>query len=254
MDNGYVKTDIAEGIATVTFHHPKSNSLPGTILRAMAQAIEDAGKDPEVRVIVLRSEGGKAFCAGASFDELLAIDDADTGREFFSGFALVINAIRKAPVFVIGRVHSKAVGGGVGLAAACDITYAHESASARLSELAIGIGPFVVGPAVERKVGHGPFTLMSTTPATWRSAAWCQLHGLYAEVFGLHAELDNAVLGHARELAGYSRDAMTELKRVAWLGTELWDELLAERAVVSGRLVLSDFTSQAIAAFKEARK
>ncbi|MCB0778667.1 MAG: enoyl-CoA hydratase/isomerase family protein, partial [Flavobacteriales bacterium] len=133
MDNGYVKTDIAEGIATVTFHHPKSNSLPGTILRAMAQAIEDAGKDPEVRVIVLRSEGGKAFCAGASFDELLAIDDADTGREFFSGFALVINAIRKAPVFVIGRVHSKAVGGGVGLAAACDITYAHESASARLS-------------------------------------------------------------------------------------------------------------------------
>ncbi len=254
MDNGYVKTDIAEGIATVTFHHPKSNSLPGTILRAMAQAIEDAGKDPDVRVIVLRSEGGKAFCAGASFDELLAIDDADTGREFFSGFALVINAIRKAPVFVIGRVHSKAVGGGVGLAAACDITYAHESASARLSELAIGIGPFVVGPAVERKVGHGPFTLMSTTPATWRSASWCQLHGLYAEVFGLHAELDNAVLGHARELAGYSRDAMTELKRVAWLGTELWDELLAERAVVSGRLVLSDFTNQAIAAFKEARK
>ena len=254
MDNGYVKTDMAEGIATVTFHHPKSNSLPGTILRAMAQAIEDAGNDPEVRVIVLRSEGGKAFCAGASFDELLAIDNADTGREFFSGFALVINAIRKAPVFVIGRVHSKAVGGGVGLAAACDITYAHESASARLSELAIGIGPFVVGPAVERKVGNGLFTLMSTTPTTWRNADWCRHHGLYAEVFGLLAELDNAVEAHASELAGYSREAMAELKRVAWLGTDHWDQLLAERAEVSGRLVLSDFTSKAIARFKEVRK
>ena len=171
MSDGSVKSEVANGIATVTFQHPKSNSLPGHVLRSMAKAIEDAGKDQDVRVIILRSEGDKAFCAGASFDELVAIDSKEKGLDFFSGFAQVINAIRKAPVFVIGRIHSHTVGGGVGLACAVDIAYAHESASARLSELAIGIGPFVVGPAVERKTGAGTFGLLSATPAVRRTAA-----------------------------------------------------------------------------------
>ncbi|MBL7981881.1 MAG: enoyl-CoA hydratase/isomerase family protein [Flavobacteriales bacterium] len=251
-ENGYVRTDLNEGIATVTFHHPKSNSLPGHVLRGMAQAITDAGNDPSVRVIILRSDGDKAFCAGASFDELVSIDSAERGLEFFSGFALVINAIRKAPVFVIGRIHSHTVGGGVGLACAVDIAYAHESASARLSELAIGIGPFVVGPAVERKVGTGLFGLLSSTPAARRSSAWCEAHGMYAEVFATTEALDARIAAHARELAAYSPEAMAELKRVMWRGTEDWDTLLAERAAISGRLVLSEFTRNAIAAFKEA--
>lgn len=174
MIDGYVKTSTEGGIATVTFHHPKSNSLPSHILRGIADAITSAGKDAATRVIILRSDGDKAFCAGASFDELVAIDDAESGLAFFSGFAHVINAIRTAPVFVIGRIHSHCVGGGVGLASAVDIAYAHEGASARLSELAIGIGPFVVGPAVERKVGSAAFGLLSATPATRRSAAWCE--------------------------------------------------------------------------------
>jgi methylglutaconyl-CoA hydratase len=169
MSDGYVKTSVQGGVATITFHHPKSNSLPGHVLRGMAAAIENAGSEKSTRVIILRSDGDKAFCAGASFDELVAIDSVERGLEFFSGFALVINAIRKAPVFVIGRIHSHTVGGGVGLACAVDIAYAHESASVRLSELAIGIGPFVVGPAVERKVGAGTFGLLSASPATRRS-------------------------------------------------------------------------------------
>jgi methylglutaconyl-CoA hydratase len=252
MDNGYARTTLSEGIATVTFHHPKSNSLPGQVLRSMAQAIEAAGKDPSVRVIILRSDGDKAFCAGASFDELVAIDSEAHGLAFFSGFALVINAIRKAPVLVIGRIHSHAVGGGVGLACAVDIAYAHESASARLSELAIGIGPFVVGPAVERKVGTGQFGLLSATPAKRRSAAWCETNGMYAEVFPTVEALDACIDAHARELSAYSPEAMAELKKVMWRGTEDWDELLIERAKISGRLVLSDFTRNAIAAFKDA--
>lgn len=250
MSDGYVESGIDGGIATITFHHPKSNSLPGHVLRSMAKAIEEAGANNDVRVIVLRSEGDKAFCAGASFDELVAIDNAAKGMEFFSGFAMVINAIRKAPVMVIGRVHSHCVGGGVGLACAVDIAYAHESASARLSELAIGIGPFVVGPAVERKVGASTFGLLSATPATRRSAAWCEARGMYAEVFSSVEAMDNAVHALSNELARYSSEAMAELKKVIWSGTEHWDTLLPERAAISGRLVLSEHTRSAIARFK----
>jgi methylglutaconyl-CoA hydratase len=251
MTDGYVKREVDNGIATVTFHHPKSNSLPGHILRGMAEAIEKAGQDATVRVIVLRSDGDKAFCAGASFDELTAIEDHARGLEFFSGFALVINAIRKAPVFVIGRIHAHCVGGGVGLAAAVDIALAHEEATVRLSELAIGIGPFVVGPAVERKVGTGVFGLMSATPAARRDAHWCERHGLYSELFPSTGTLDLRLNELTAELAAYSPEAMRELKRVIWRGTEDWDELLAERAAISGRLVLSTFTRNAIAHFKE---
>lgn len=251
MSDGHVNTSVANGIASVTFHHPKSNSLPGHILRSMAEAIEQAGKDPQVRVIVLRSDGDKAFCAGASFDELVAIADESRGSEFFSGFALVINAMRKAPKFVIGRIHAHCVGGGVGLAAAVDIALAHEEATARLSELAIGIGPFVVGPAVERKVGGSAFGLMSATPATRRDAHWCERHGLYNELFPSTGTLDIRLNELSAELAGYSPEAMAELKRIMWRGTEDWDQLLTERAGISGRLVLSDFTRSAIARFKE---
>jgi methylglutaconyl-CoA hydratase len=253
-NDGFVRKEIKEGIATVTFHHPKSNSLPGHILQGMADAITACGSVPGTRVIVLRSEGEKAFCAGASFDELLAIDNEEKGREFFSGFARVINAIRKVPVFVIGRIHSHAVGGGVGLACAVDIAYAHEGVTVRLSELAIGIGPFVVGPAVERKVGPGTFALLTSTPATKRNAVWCERHGIFAEVLPIMEALDQRIDAHARELAGYSPEAMAELKKIMWRGTEDWDHLLVERAAMSGRLVLSKFTVNAISKFKAAVK
>ena len=250
MNDGYVRHTIAEGVATVTFHHPKSNSLPGHILRSMAEAIEACGHDPSVRVIVLKSEGDKAFCAGASFDELVAIDSPEQGLAFFSGFALVINAIRKAPVMVIGRIHAHTVGGGVGLACAVDVAYAHQDASARLSELAVGIGPFVVGPAVERKVGTGAFGLLSITPAMRRDAQWCLAHGMFAEIFPTTEALEARVEAHAKELASYSAEAMADLKKVMWRGTEDWDQLLLERAAISGRLVLSEHTRAAIAKFK----
>ncbi|MBP8823179.1 MAG: enoyl-CoA hydratase/isomerase family protein [Flavobacteriales bacterium] len=250
MEEGYVKTGMDNGIATVTFHHPKSNSLPGTVLRALAEQITNAGATAGVRVIVLRSDGDKAFCAGASFDELAAIGTEAEGLDFFNGFALVINAVRTVPCLVLGRVQAKAVGGGVGLAAAVDVCYAHEHAALRLSELAIGIGPFVVGPAVERKVGTSAFALMSSTPAAWRTAQWAEQRGLYAACFPTMAELDAAVDGHARELAAYSPEAMADLKQVLWRGTGDWATLLPERAAISGRLVLSAFTRGAIADFK----
>ncbi len=246
----FVKTELNKGIATVTFFHPQSNSLPGTILRKLADEITAAGNDPQAKVIILKSEGEKAFCAGASFDELISIKTFEEGKKFFSGFALVINAIRKAPKFVIGRVHGKAVGGGVGLASPADDTFAVKDAACRLSELALGIGPFVVGPAVERKVGAGAFTALTINPTEWKSAEWAREKGLYAELFPSTEEMDKAVRVLADKLAQSSPEAMALLKKVMWEGTENWDTLLIERAEMSGKLVLSDFTRNYIEKFK----
>lgn len=251
MSEGKVGTIIADGIATVSFFHPQSNSLPGTLLMSLAAEIERVGKDANAKVVVLKSEGEKAFCAGASFDELIAIKDFETGKKFFSGFAAVINAMRKAPKFVIGRVQGKAVGGGVGLAAAADYTFATEASLAKLSELNVGIGPFVVGPAVERKIGTSAFAQMSINAGEWMSAQWAREKGLYAETFPTIEAMDKAVADFAGKLAKSSPEAMAQLKKVFWEGTENWDKLLIERAEMSGNLVLSDFTKKFIEDFKK---
>lgn len=250
MDNGSVKSSIENGIGTVTFFHPQSNSLPGDLLRALAAEITKVGEDPAAKVMVLKSEGEKAFCAGASFDELIAINDIETGKKFFSGFAGVINAMRKAPKFVIARVHGKAVGGGVGLASAADYTLAVDTAAIKLSELAVGIGPFVVGPAVERKMGASAFCQLTINAGEWHSAQYAKEKGLYADIFSTTDHLDAAVSKLAATLSKSSPDAMAQLKKVMWEGTQHWDTLLIERALMSGTLVLSDFTKNFIAGFK----
>jgi methylglutaconyl-CoA hydratase len=250
VTEGHVKTHIENGIGYAVFFHPMSNSMPGHLLRKLAQEIETLGKNPEVKVIVLQSEGEKAFCAGASFDELISIKDLETGTAFFSGFAAVINAIRKAPKFVIARVQGKAVGGGVGLASAADYTLALDTAAVKLSELAVGIGPFVVGPAVERKIGTSAFTQLAIDAAEWQSAQWAREKGLYVNIFPSLAELDAAVKKLAATLSKSNPEAMAMLKKVFWQGTDHWDQLLIERAGMSGKLVLSDFTVNAINQFK----
>jgi methylglutaconyl-CoA hydratase len=246
---GDVSVTIADGIGTVTFGHPKSNSLPGALLRRLAEAITWVGKDPAARVIVLRSEGAGPFCAGASFDELVNLSTPAEGDEFFSGFAKVILAMVRAPKFVLVRVHGRTAGGGVGIAAAGDYTFAVAGASAKLSELAVGIGPFVVGPVIERRIGHGPYAAMSVD-ADWRDAAWCERHALYAQVYDDVASMDAAINALAGTLAASNPEAMAGMKRVFWAGTEEWEAFLAERAKMSGSLALSTFTRNAIAKFR----
>jgi len=238
------------GIATVTFAHPQSNCLPGEVLSSLASEITTLGGRPDVKVLVLKSAGNRAFCAGASFDELIAISDEAEGLKFFSGFAGVINALRTIPQLVIGRVQGKAVGGGVGVASAVDFCMATQHAAVKLSELAVGIGPFVVGPAVERKMGRSAMSTLAIDATAWKSASWACDHGLYAEVFDNVEAMDAAVDALAGRLAKSNPEAMAELKRTFWSGTEHWGELLLERAQVSGRLVLSDFTRKAILGFK----
>ncbi len=250
-NNGYVHTSLGHAIATIEFFHPQSNSLPAEILNKLASEINKAGQDERIKVIVLQSAGNNAFCAGASFDELVAINTLEEGKLFFSGFANVINAIRKAHKFVIGRIHGKAVGGGVGLASACDYTLATENASVKLSELAVGIGPFVVGPAVERKIGTSCFAQLAMDATEWRSAEWAKKHGLYAEMYKTVQELDDAVAHLADKLSHSNPEAMAALKKVFWQGTENWDTLLIERAAISGKLVTSTFTRNAIEKFKK---
>lgn len=246
----FVKSEIKNGIGTITFFHPQSNSMPGQQLRNLAAEIEKLGNDGDVKVIVLKSEGDKAFCAGASFDELIAIKDKETGLKFFSGFASVINAMRKAPKFIIARVQGKAVGGGVGIAASADYTFAVQGASCKLSELAVGIGPFVVGPAVERKVGKSAFCELTINATEWRSAEWGNEKGLYTDLYETTSDMDKAITALAERLAKSSPEAMAMLKKIMWEGTENWDTLLIERAGMSGTLVLSDFTVNAINKFK----
>ncbi len=250
MSAGTISTIINNGIAEITFFHPQSNSLPGILLMVLAEAIEKAGNDSAVKVILLQSAGEKAFCAGASFDELVAIQNLEEGTKFFSGFAAVINAIRKAPKFVIARVQGKAVGGGVGIACAADYTFALESASVKLSELAVGIGPFVVGPAVERKIGSSAFASLSINATEWQSAQWAKEKGMYAEIFESIEAMDVAIQSLLGKLSSSNPEAMQALKKVFWTGTENWDSLLLERAKTSGTLVLSDFTKASIAKFK----
>ena len=247
---GDVTVTIADGIGTIRFGHPKGNSLPGALLRRLAEAVAWVGKDPAARVIVLRSEGTGPFCAGASFDELVGIDNEAAGEEFFSGFARVILAMIRAPKLVLVRVHGRTAGGGVGIVAAGDYSFAVRGASAKLSELAVGIGPFVVGPVIERRIGNGPYAAMAVD-ANWRDALWGERHGLYARVCDEVASMDGSINALAGTLAASNPDAMAAMKQVFWAGTEGWEELLAERARVSGRLVLSAFTRSAIAKFRE---
>jgi methylglutaconyl-CoA hydratase len=243
MQEGSVKSTIQHGVGYVTFFHPQSNSLPGVLLRALADEITKVGNNPEAKVIVLQSEGDKAFCAGASFDELIAISDLATGKTFFSGFAGVINAMRKAPKFVIVRVQGKAVGGGVGLASAGDYTFGLNSSSIKLSELA-------VGPAVERKVGKSAFTQLTINATEWQDAQWAKRKGLYAETFDDIADMDASIESLCEKLVKSSPEAMAMLKKIMWEGCEHWDTLLLERAEMSGKLVLSDFTKNFIQEFK----
>lgn len=251
LQQGYVKTEIHNHIASVEFFHPQSNSLPAKLLAELAHEITYAGHNSDVHVIILRSAGDKAFCAGASFEELTAIKTEAEGLQFFSGFAHVINAMRKCPKFIVARIHGKCVGGGVGLAAGADYAIAVEGADVKLSELAIGIGPFVIGPAVERKMGVSAFSQLSIDATSWRNAEWARRKGLYAELHSTIEAVEESVARLANTLAHSNPAAMAEMKHIFWKGTEHWDELLHERAAISGRLVLSEFTKEAIAKFKQ---
>tara|TARA_B100000959_G_scaffold259695_1_gene295494 strand:- start:887 stop:1648 length:762 start_codon:yes stop_codon:yes gene_type:complete len=245
----YVKLDIENGIGTIEFFHPQSNSLPGHILKKLADTISEAGKNKSIQVIILKSGGDRAFCAGASFDELISIETLENGRQFFLGFANVINAARKCPKFIIGRIQGKVVGGGVGMASATDYCFATKFSSVKLSELAIGIGPFVVGPAVERKIGISAFSTMTINATKWFDSNWALDKGLYSEVFDTSEEMDSKIERLASILSKSNPEAMKDLKKVIWEKTDHWDTLLTERAESSGKLVLSDFTKKAIEEF-----
>ena len=238
-------------IATIEFGHPASNSFPSLLLKELTSTIETVGQNPEVAVVVLKSQGTAAFCAGASFDELLAVANEAEGKSFFSGFAHLINAMRKCPKLIIGRIQGKAIGGGVGIVAACDYVLASQEASIKLSELAIGIGPFVIEPAVSRKIGKIALAELSLTAQEWKSAAWAKEKGLYANTFESIEKLDEAVAEFTRQLATYNPEAVTAMKKVLWEGTEHWDALLVERAAITGKLVISEATNTALAAFKK---
>jgi methylglutaconyl-CoA hydratase len=247
----YVRSETHQSITTIEFFHPQSNCLPAKLLHDLAHEIHTAGTVFETKVIVLRSAGERAFCAGASFEELTAINTPEEGLKFFRGFAHVINAMRKCPKLIIGRIHGKCVGGGVGIASAVDYAIALDKAEVKLSELSIGFGPFVIAPAVERKIGKGAFGALAIDATLWRNAEWCLRKGLYSELHHSVEDMDEAVSRLAHTLSHSSAEAMSEMKSILWKGTDDWDQLLPERAAISGRLALGEFSKKAIAALKK---
>ena len=247
---GSLQTTIHNGIATVQFGHPASNSFPRNLLNRLTSEINFLSTNSDVSVIVLQSDGEKVFCSGASFDELLAVENEEQGTEFFSGFAHLINAMRNCSKLIIARVQGKAVGGGVGIIAACDYVLATSESAVKLSEFAIGIGPFVIEPAVSRKIGKSAMTEMTLEAHEWKSADWALQNKLFSAVHAVN-ELDNAVISFAQKLSSYNPEALTEMKKIIWEGTELWESLLIERAAITGKLVLSDFTKNALLQFKK---
>lgn len=249
--NGSLYTKIENGIATIEFGHPASNSFVSELLERLAKEFAKLATNNEVAVVVLKSEGDRAFCAGASFDELVAISNLEEGKQFFSGFANVINAMRNCPKPIIGRVQGKTVGGGVGLAAACDYVHATVEAAIKLSEISIGIGPFVIAPVVERKMGKAALAELSLYPTEWKNAYWAKEKGLFAKVYDSISEMDKELDIHLQKLATYTPEALSQMKKVLWEGTDHWDKLLLERAEASGKLALSPNTKQALEKFKK---
>lgn len=250
-ENGSLFTNIDQKIATLEFGHPASNSFPSVLLKRLEDEIHSLSENKDVAVIILKSEGEKAFCAGASFDELINIDNLEEGKKFFSGFAGVINAMRVCKKLIVGRIHGKTVGGGVGLAAACDYAFATEAASIKLSELSIGIGPFVIAPAVERKMGTAALAELTLAAHEWKNAYWAKEKGLFARVFESTKDMDKEISLFTEKLASYNPQALTEMKQILWKDTDHWPQLLEERAAVSGELVLSDFTKNALSKFRK---
>ena len=248
---GSVLTSIRENIATVTFQHPASNSFPSTLLDRLIENINRLSNDNNIHVIILKSDGEKAFCAGASFDELIAINNLDEGIQFFSGFANLINAMRTRSKIIIGRVQGKAVGGGVGIIAATDYCFATEKSEIKLSELSIGIGPFVIEPAITRKAGIAAFSKLSLDATEWHSAYWAKDNSLFSRVFESTRDMDEFVDSLSKKLASYNPDALQAMKKVLWKDTDHWNKLLIERTKISGKLVLSDFTKEALNKFKK---
>lgn len=249
--NGSLYTSINNHVATIEFGHPASNSFPSELLDRLTKSLNELSNNDNVHVIVLKSEGNRAFCAGASFDELVAISTLSEGKHFFSGFANVINAMRQCSKLIVGRVQGKAVGGGVGLISACDYALATEAASIKLSELTIGIGPFVIAPPIERKMGKAALSELTLAATEWKNAYWAKENGLYAKVFETTEELDRELDFFTNQLASYNPEALKQMKQTFWEGTDHWNDLLIERAEISGELVLSDFTKNALKKFKK---
>ncbi len=250
MNKGFVNQEIKNNISEITFGTQKSNSLPGEILELLAETILESGKDQSVKAILLKSEGEKAFCAGASFDELLEIEELEKSKIFFGGFAKVLNAMRSCGKLVIVRVQGKTTGGGVGIACAADYCFATKDSAMALTELNLGIGPFVIGPFVERKVGKSAYSAMSID-ADFRSADWCEKHDVYHSVSENISEMDEEIKAFMEKLSTRSSEALALIKKVSWEGTEHFAQLMPERILMSASLILEDSAKENIGKIKE---
>lgn len=249
MNQGSVTTEIRTGFARIVFSHPAHNSMPSQLLSDLVRQIEEAGHNDEIGAVLLRSEGEGTFCAGANLDELLSIKEEETGKDFFMGFANVILAMRRCPKPIIVAVQGKAIGGGVGIAAAADYCLGCRASQVKLSELAIAIGPFVILPALIRKMGVAAAGQLSLD-TEWHTAAWGRDNGLFQRVYAGPEELFREARILAERVGKFNPNASARLKQSLWEDTDHWPALLAERAATTGRLVMSGEAKTALGNLK----
>lgn len=242
MNLSSVQLNITHNIATISFYSIKSNSFTSIMLHELSQLLDEVSKNETINVVILKSEGEKTFCAGASFDELLQVENEEDASLFFSGFAKVILAMKNCKIPIITRVQGNAVGGGVGIIAASDYAFSLNNCKVKLSELSLGFGPFVIEPAVSRKIGIIAMQNISYNPVEWKNIQWARENNLFQETFETIELMDEKIEIFVNQLSNYSRDALVELKKVFWNNTEHWDKLLYERAAISGKLALSSYT------------
>lgn len=236
MSNEYIHYAAEYGIGRIEFFHSRGNALTSTMLREITSFIRAAGEDPEIKIVMIQSAGEASFCGGASLDELMECDSVKEARDFFMGFAHLLTAIRTCPKLVVVRVQGKVVGGGLGIVAVADLAFATVEASIRLSELSIGLGPFVIGAAVERKIGISAFSELTYLSSIWKDAHWAKEKGLFSAVFETLAALDIAMAAQIIELETYAPEAIALTKKMFWAQTPEWSDELEKRAGYSAKL------------------
>ncbi len=218
----------ARGIATLRMREAGTmNILSTPVLNDLVSAFGQLRDQPAVRVLVLRGSGDKAFVAGADIKEMRALD-TDSARAFIDRLRQACEAARSFPVPVIARIPGWALGGGLELAAACDLRIASNRAQFGMPEVKVGIPSIIHAALLPR--------LLGTARASWLlltgdnvDAAQALAWGLVDQVVPLE-RLDDEVGRLAQQLAGYGPQALRQQKRLL----RAWERQPLDEAILQG--------------------
>ena len=243
------------GVASLILARPeKHNALSAMMMAELSQAAERLGRDPAVRVVVLRAEG-ESFCAGGDLgwmQDQMRADSATRAREA-TKLARMLFLLNEMPKPLIGRIHGNAFGGGVGMASVCDVVIASEAARFGLTETRLGLIPATIGPYVISRLGEAMARRVFMSARLF-DAAEAERLGLVARVVAPEG-LDAAVEAEVVPYLACAPGAVAEAKRLTRrLGPPINDALIAETISALVARWESDEAQEGIEAFFAKRK